>query len=169
MKVFVASRYGALDSSTTPTTIPFVDIQFRLGLSQVAALGPNAFYDKKEKRFVVTWAAAQGNSGDPSRSSPLIVCASETDDALGMWTCWALRSTLETSFNKLCGANWRAYDPQCEFRIGQYTPVAQCLARRVCICKQTAIRYTTVRQPHIPHERCASSSLWSICKTLSDI
>lgn len=119
MKVFVASKHGVMDGSQPSTLIRFLDIQTRLQLSILSPIGPNAFYDKKEKRFVVTWATYGNAGGTPlSEASPLIVCASETEDAYGTWTCWALRSSLESpssvDFCESSTQGWIPNYPQCE-------------------------------------------------------
>lgn len=94
MTVYAATKFGALENPQQARRLPFDDIMANLQLKELVATGPNAFYDKKDKRYVVTWTTA--NDADVATANPLVVCASETEDAMGEWTCWALRSTVES-------------------------------------------------------------------------
>jgi hypothetical protein len=100
MKVFSASKFGTLSNTTTPTVINMNDTLHDMGFSNdLTVQNPTAFYDKKDKRFVVTWGTAyatpQSNNGEVP--APLLVCVScKYDNPLLDWTCWALDATLES-------------------------------------------------------------------------
>lgn len=56
----------------------------------------DAFFDKKEGRYVISWSSGYYDAVGPSDGTraPLFMCVSATDNALGTWTCWALDSVV---------------------------------------------------------------------------
>jgi hypothetical protein len=102
MKVFSASKFGELSNTSTPAAININMILQAMGFStNLTVQNPTAFYDKKDKRFVVTWGTAYATSQSINREvsgcqAPLLVCVSEKYNPLLDWTCWALDATLES-------------------------------------------------------------------------
>jgi hypothetical protein len=73
--------------------------------TNLTSLIPDAFFDKKEGRYVISWSSTYYNPVGPSDGprAPLFMCVSATDNALGTWTCWALDSVVAPlPFVELC-------------------------------------------------------------------
>lgn len=124
MQVFSASKFGEQSETDTYTAIDVDDILHdELSFPEaLTAQNPTAFYDKIEKRFVITWGTEYDESFKPSAgdvAAPLLVCVSKDGNPLLEWTCWALDATLESQpsvafCSELVKYTYVADYPQCE-------------------------------------------------------
>lgn len=114
--------------SSTPTKLPMAAIMEKMGYdSSLQPSFPQAFFDRLENRYVISWTSAyEGSDEVATLRAPLFVCASHGNNPMYEWTCWTLKSVprIHPSVEHCAGqpnANfWTAY-PQ----------VSQCGNRRL--------------------------------------
>jgi len=111
-------------SSMTPTTVTMDAIMATTGIdtSNLYGLNPSAWYDPKEKRYVLMWATALKNPEHelPKVAYPVFVTVSCTDNPLGKWVVWALDTVPNVAPGfKFCDGNtldkYAANTPQASF------------------------------------------------------
>jgi hypothetical protein len=130
LEIFAATKDGKKLPLAVPTRIGIADIMRRMGYpngnqSNVKSIDPTAFYDKVERRFVVTWASSYyQDSVKDDPYPPLFVCASADSQPLDTWTCWALKSNMDAQpYAGFCAglqpSDFLPDYPQCKPRVGR--------------------------------------------------
>jgi len=114
--------------SSTPTKVPMSGIMEKMGYdTALQPAFPQAFFDRLENRYVISWASAyESTEDDATVRAPLFVCASHGNNPMYEWTCWALYSVpkihpnVEHCAGQSSGNFWPAY-PQVSGVTGSLT------------------------------------------------
>jgi len=94
-EIFIAKRNGTQAPLQQPTKIETYDILSLLNIPELEEAYPSAFYDPKERRWVLLFTSF-GNVG-VSRRPPLVVAVSQSSNPMDAWTVWALDGSVQVA------------------------------------------------------------------------